>query len=194
MRLTFIKMVIILIFFFVSSCNQNSELSVNDPLLNKIKIDQFDNIKIENLYAMGKIISEDNSDYYLEYGKMDYSYIRKTLSVVNDMIFLEVDSKKTIDLEELKKRMKQLNIHGTYEDEFYLSSLTEYIWAWRLKGNNKSPDFGCILTYNIETGKILIEWRQMTPEWFIGTVYYHRFANKLPLIDMTKIELIESFD
>jgi len=140
---------------------------------------------------MKDILIKDNNEHHLEYGKIDYSNMRKTLPVINDMIFLEVDSKNPIDLEELKKRMAQLNIKGPRIDSSKRKNLT---WVWRLESNNQGPDFGCVLTYYDNTGKISIEWRQMTREWFLEILYYYREMRGLPMYNFQTYELIETFD
>ena len=192
MRISFLSVIVIVSFFCAFGCSENKKkLTVQTPFLNKIEIDQFDNIKIESLFKMKDIQIKDNSDHHLEYGKMDYSYIRKTLPVVNDMIFLEVDSKDPIDLEELKKRMSQLDIKGPRIDLENTNNLT---WAWRWKSNNQGPDFGCVLTYYDDTGRISLEWRQMTREWFLEVLYYYREIRELPMYNLRTYELIETFE
>ena len=195
MRLIFLRLIVIISIFCALACSENKKkMSVKTPLLNKIELDKFDNIEIESLFRMNTIIIKDNSEFHLEYGKMDYSEIRKTVSVVNDEIFLEVDSKVPIDLEDLKERMSQLNIKGPYQNSYLESDITKNIWAWRLKSKNKQPDFGCILTYYTDTGKMLLECKQMTREWFVETVYCYRVANDLPVYDYSKYEMIETFE
>ncbi len=148
-------------------------LKETSDIIDRIFSDGFDTLYIKNIREMNNIESKETPDYHLEYGKMDYSYLRRNNPYIKDMYFLEVESKKKINLEKLQKKMKKLGFSGP---ELGMNPVLpkNYSLTWVFING----EFGCKIEFYEKTKNISIQWRDLSKEWFTEISFAKQDSNK----------------